>query len=228
MVLAILAAQKRCQGWAGIALSAAVLVKYFPIVIFPALWKRWDWRMPTAMIGVAALLCLPYWMTLNASSPGFLSQHLSAEGYAEGWGFHPIWFSRLLGLGTVSGKVYLMGVIVALGALGLRAFFQRERAEVQPKMILALGALYVFLSTPHYPWYFGFLVALSVIHLSVPVLVMTVLCCVLQVTRSEDGFSWTEPFALTYLVPLIIGIFMWLKDKSRKITLPTEAALDPE
>ena len=188
MVLAILAAQKRYQGWAGVALSAAVLVKYFPIVIFPAIWKRWDWRMPVAMIAFAVLLCLPYWMTLDASSLGFLYQHLSAEGYAEGWGFHPIWFSRLLGLGTISGEVYLMGAIAVLGVLGLRAFFQRERAEIQPKMILALGALYAFLSTPHYPWYFGFLVALSVIHLSVPVLVMTVLCCVLQVTRSDDGF----------------------------------------
>ena len=216
MVLAILAAQKRYQGWAGVALSAAVLVKYFPIVIFPAIWKRWDWRMPVAMVATAVLFCLPYWITLEASTIGFLSQHLNAEGYSEGWGFHPVWFSRLLGLGTVSGRVYLTGVVAVLGVMGLRALFRREPAEIQPKMILALGAVFVFLSTPHYPWYFGFLVALSVIHLSVPVLVMTVLCSVLQVTRSSDGFSWTEPFALTYLVPLLIWIFMWLKSYREK------------
>ena len=215
IVLAILAAEKRCQGWAGIALSAAVLVKYFPIVLFPALWKRWDWRMPAAMVVCAALFCLPYWSTLDASSPGFLSQHLDAEGYGEGWGFHPIWFSRLLGLGTVSGKVYLLGVVAVLGVLGMQAFFKRESAEIQPKMLVALGAMFVFLSTPHYPWYFGFLIALSVMHLNVPVLVMTVLCSVLQVTRSDGGFSWTEPFALTYLVPLVMWIFMWLKQKLR-------------
>ena len=110
--------------------------------------------------------------------------------------------SRLLGLGTVSGRVYLTGILAVLGVLGLQAFFKREPAEIQPKMLVALGAMFVFLSTPHYPWYFGFLIALSVMHLSVPVLVMTVLCSVLQVTRSDGGFSWTEPFALTYLVPL--------------------------
>ena len=216
MMLAIFAAQKRCQGWAGVALSAAVLVKYFPIAIFPAIWKRWDWRMPAAMVALAALLCFPYWITLDSSPPGFLSEHLDAEGYGEGWGFHPIWFSRLFGLGTVSGKVYLSMVAAILGVLGLRALFQRERSEIQPKMILVLGGMFVFLTTPHYPWYFGFLVALSVIHLSVPVLVMTVLCSVLQVTRKDDGISWTEPFVLTYLVPLAIWIVMWLKEKSQR------------
>ena len=213
MMLAILAAQKRCQGWAGVALSTAVLVKYFPIVILPAIWKRWDWRMPVAMVACAVLFCLPYWSTLDASSPGFLLQHLDAEGYGAGWGFHPIWFSRLLGLGTVSGRVYLSAAVAILGVLGLRAFFQREPVEIQPKMLVCLGAMFVILSTPHYPWYFGFLVALSVMHLSVPVLVMTVLCSVLQVTRSDDGFSWTEPFALTYLLPLMIWIVMWVREK---------------
>ena len=213
IVLAILAAEKRYQGWAGVALSTAVLVKYFPLVIFPAIWKRWDWRMPVAMVACAVLFCLPYWSTLDASSPGFLSQHLDAEGFREGWGFHPIWFSRMLGLGTVSGRVYLLGVIAVLGVLGMQAIFKREPAEIKPKMLVALGATFVFLSTPHYPWYFGFLVALSVMRLSVPVLVMTVLCAVLQVTRSDDGFSWTEPFALTYLVPAVIWIVMWLKGK---------------
>ena len=215
IVLAILAAQKRCQGWAGVALSTAVLIKYYPIVIFPAIWKRWSWRMPVAMIASALLLSLPYVITLDASSPGFLTQHLDAEGYGAGWGFHPIWFSRLLGLGTVSGSVYLLGVIVVLAALGFQALFKREPDEIQPKMLLGLGAMFVFLSTPHYPWYFGFLVALSVMHLNVPVLVMTVLCSVLQVTRSDGGFSWTEPFALTYLVPLVIWIVMWIKEKLR-------------
>ena len=201
IVLAILAAQKRCQGWAGVALSTAVLIKYYPIVVFPAIWKRWDWRMPAAMIACAALFCFPYWITLDASSSGFLAQHLDAEGYGVGWGFHPIWLSRLLGLGTVSGKLYLMGVIAVLGALGMRAIFRRDTDQIEPKTLLALGTAFVFLSTPHYPWYFGFLVALSVMHLSVPVLVMTVLCSVLQVTRSDGGLSWTEPFALTYWVP---------------------------
>ena len=215
ITLSILAAEKRYQGWAGVALSAAVLVKYFPIVIFPAIWKRWGWRMPAAMLVSAAVLCVPYWLTLDPSSHGFLSQHLDAEGYREGWGFHPIWFSRLLGLGTVSGRVYLLGVIAVLGALGMQALFRRESTEIQPKMLIALGAMFVFLSSPHYPWYFGFLVALLVMYQSVPVLVMTVLCSALQVTRSDDGFSWTEPFALTYLVPLVIWIVMWIKEKFR-------------
>ena len=136
IVLAILAAQKRCQGWAGVALSTAVLIKYYPIVIFPAIWKRWDWRMPVAMIVWAAILCLPYWITLDASPSGFLSQHLDAEGYGEGWGFHPIWLSRLLGLGTVSGKVYLLGVVAILAALGVKAFFNVNLRKSNPRCCL--------------------------------------------------------------------------------------------
>src|SRR5262249_22607468 len=45
LLLAFLAVERRSPVFAGIALGAGVLVKYFPIVAAPALYKRWDWRL---------------------------------------------------------------------------------------------------------------------------------------------------------------------------------------
>src|SRR5262249_54154290 len=60
LMLAFLAAQRRSPVLTGIALGASVLVKYIPVVTGPALYKRWDWRLPVAFIATIALLYLPY------------------------------------------------------------------------------------------------------------------------------------------------------------------------
>lgn len=216
MVWAIVAAEKKCQGWAGVALSAAVLVKYFPIAIFPAIWKRWDWRMPAAMIATAVVLYAPYVWTADAPVSGFLAKHLDAEGYGQGWGFHPVWFIRWVGLGLIPGGVYLAGAVAVLGLLGVWAFFARRADAIQPGSLMLLGGAFAYLSSPHYPWYLGFLVALSVMRPHVMVLTMTVFCTVLQVPRGDDGFSWTEPFALTYLLPVVIWLGVsWQRRRGR-------------
>ena len=45
LLLAFLAAERRSPILAGVALGACALVKYFPVVTGPALYKRWDWRL---------------------------------------------------------------------------------------------------------------------------------------------------------------------------------------
>jgi uncharacterized membrane protein len=59
LLLAFLAIERRSPILAGIALGAGVLVKYFPIVTGPALYKRWDWRLPIAFVATIAVLYLP-------------------------------------------------------------------------------------------------------------------------------------------------------------------------
>src|SRR5262249_34137861 len=60
LLMAFVAIERRSPILAGIALGAGVLVKYFPVVTGPALYRRWDWRLPTAFIATIAVLYLPY------------------------------------------------------------------------------------------------------------------------------------------------------------------------
>jgi len=62
----------------------------------------------------------------------------------------------------------------------------------------------VFLTSPHYPWYFGFLCALAVRIPHPALLVMTITCVTLQFPRLDGGFSWTHLYAMTFVLPLLV------------------------
>jgi len=59
LMLAFLAASRRAPLWTGVALAAATLVKFYPAVAGPALYRRWDWRMPVAFAVTLVLLYAP-------------------------------------------------------------------------------------------------------------------------------------------------------------------------
>src|SRR2546425_13300976 len=48
IALALLARRKNAELGTGVALASASLVKFFPGVLLPALYKRWSWKLPLA------------------------------------------------------------------------------------------------------------------------------------------------------------------------------------
>lgn len=181
LMLTIVAAVRGRQGLAGGLLAAAVLTKYFPIVLAPALWRRWGWRMPLAFVVTTAALYLPYVAGAGAGVLGFLGRHLDNEGYGAGYGFHIIWVLRDYGLWAPSGRQYVALAVMSLGALGLWALLRRRADDVRPEHLVMLAAAFTFLTSPHYAWYFGWLIPLLARHMSPAVLGFTLLA-VLQNT----------------------------------------------
>jgi hypothetical protein len=51
IALALLARRKRYETLTGFLLACATCVKLFPVVLFPALYERWSWKMPLAFVG---------------------------------------------------------------------------------------------------------------------------------------------------------------------------------
>src|SRR5690606_16799752 len=143
-------------------LAAATLVKVFPAVVLPAIWRRWDWRMPVACVATAAVLVLPYALGAGSGMLGFLGRHLDNEGYAAGWGFHLVWMLRDFDVADPSGRLYVAAAAAVLGMLALVALLRRDADTVVPEHLLLLAAAFVWLTSPHYPWYFAWLVALLV------------------------------------------------------------------
>src|SRR5215469_706407 len=86
VVLALWARKRQAPWLTGSALAAAALVKFFPAVLFPALYRRWDWKMPLAAAATIVIAYLPFIGAGNAVL-GFLPGYLREEGLQSGAGF---------------------------------------------------------------------------------------------------------------------------------------------
>jgi hypothetical protein len=171
VALALWAAAGKRSGVAALALAAATLVKFLPVVLLPVIWRKWDWRVPLVFIAVivAAYLC---YIGAGWKVFGFLSGY-AAEESGQG-GSRLFWLgtlSRLVGpLPAWSGPVYLGLAAVILSGLGAKIAFL-ENKSVGAALLLSTSLMIVL--TPHYPWYFAWLLVpccltpcLSVLYLS--------------------------------------------------------------
>jgi alpha-1,6-mannosyltransferase len=157
LLLAFLAVERRSPLLAGVALGAGVLVKYFHIVTAPALYKRWDWRLPIAFLATAAVLYLPY-VSAGAKVFGFLGEYLSEEGFDEGSGIF-LWqlVSAIVPLPEQAFVFYLGIAAIIMAVLAVGVLMRAEPgADLAGAMLLATA--FLILLSPHYPWYFAWLV----------------------------------------------------------------------
>ena len=150
----------------GLALAGGVLVKLYPAALFPALWRHWDWRMP-ALFGVAiAAAYLPF-AGAGAHVFGFLPGYAAEEGFAGGAGFY--WWNlarSVLPLGGVSTLPYIVITAGLLAALAVhvafwRVVFRRRGPGADMDGAALLAASFTVLLTPHYPWYFCWLLVFA-------------------------------------------------------------------
>jgi hypothetical protein len=161
-------------GWlTGLALAAATLVKFYPVVLFPALWRRRDWRMPLAFTGAVVLAYLPFlaagWHVL-----GFLPQYLAEEGFAGGGGFY-LW-SLLRSVPPLRGlpdALYPAIAGVLMAALAIRVAFRRTGPDAEIGGAVLLAATFTLLVSPHYAWYFAWLVPFACLVPSLSLLWLT-------------------------------------------------------
>ena len=173
LMLALVAADRRSPVLAGIALGAGALVKYFPVVAGPSLYQRWDWRLPVAFVATVAVLYLPY---LGAGTKvfGFLGQYIAEERIDQGSGIF-LWLllGSVLPLPANALSYYLPAAALIMIALAL-ALVLRERkpgADLWGAMMLAVTFLVLF--SPHYAWYFAWLVPFLCFYPSAAVLYLT-------------------------------------------------------
>jgi alpha-1,6-mannosyltransferase len=139
-----------------IVVTIGALAKPFALLALPALWRPWDWRMPTAVVAAAALCYLPY-LTVGSGVFGFLtSGYLAEEHLRTGDDIWPLEIWRLV-FGTHSGDyvVYLVLAAIILSVLTLTTAFRRQRSpETTLADINRLLLTFLLLLSPAYPWYF--------------------------------------------------------------------------
>jgi hypothetical protein len=197
----------------GVLLGAAIAVKFLPLVVTPAFWRRWDWRMPTAAF--ITLLALYSWYSNSGWQVlGFVPGYLAEEGISRGSG---IWL--LAGLGRLA-SITVFGYLAcaAAGLLALAAYLAlRPRLSAGPANDIArvsrdaaiLGATTVIALSPHYAWYYPWLALLCCIYPLRSVIYLSVAGLLLYVNPLNEHFLWP---CLVYIPAIALAV----RDLSRR------------
>lgn len=186
MTLAMLAAVRDRRVLAGIALAAGTLIKPFVVLVAPPLWWRWDWRLPVAFVATAIVCYLPY-LSAGTGVLGYLGGgYQDEQGYADGKGFFLIALLRWLDLPAPGGLAFAVFAGVVLAAIALAIAFRAKPRESDPALFLPLAAASLLLISPHYPWYFAFLLPLLARAPYAPLIYVTLAAFVLYLPPIKD------------------------------------------
>jgi len=163
IALALLAVCGGRRNWGAAALAAAVLTKFLPVILLPALWRRWDWKFAAIFMAIIAVLYAPY-LGVGKAVLGFLGGYGAQEGIDSGQGIFLLSiFGQLFTLPADASKIYLLILAMALLAFAVVMVFgaaptTREAAtRAIARRSLLLGCVLMVGLSPHYAWYYCWL-----------------------------------------------------------------------
>jgi alpha-1,6-mannosyltransferase len=214
LLLAFLAIERRSPILAGVALGAGVLVKYFPVVTGPALYKRWDWRLPIAFVATIAVLYLPY-IGVGAKVFGFLGSYLSEEGLDRGSGVF-LWqlIGAIVPLPQQAFSFYVAAAAMVMAALALFVVMRARRPDADLAGAMLLAVAFTILVSPHYAWYFAWLVPFLCFYPVIGVIYLTCACSYLYFAHWPPTLSEGLPI---YMPCILILITEFVLRRRRKV-----------
>jgi hypothetical protein len=183
IALALLARYRKQSILTGLCLGVAILLKFYPLVLLPALYRRGDFKMPAAVAAVIALGYAAY-SSVGLLVFGFLSGYVQEEGVATGTRYFLLELAqRIPGLHDLSTTAYFLfcaavfTVIVRWcwrvagqrGSDNLNHFGSDGDAAFLPPAF-ALASVLMFLFSPHYAWYILWLVPFFALMPNLPIL----------------------------------------------------------
>lgn len=174
------AVRRRRPGLAGFFLAGATLTKFYPAVLMPASYRRWDWKMPAVFLLAAVIAYLPF-ISAGSQIMGFLPGYAGQEGFdAAGAGFYLLGLLRYVPtLEHLSTRGYEIGAIIVLAALSAGFAFRRDRDGPPYALAAVSAAVFMLLLSPHYPWYFSWLIVFACFVRSFALLWLTNACLLL-------------------------------------------------
>lgn len=216
VALALLAHRTGRESLTGALLACGVLVKLFPLVLFPAFYRRRSWRMPLAFCAALVLGYLPYLSVGARRVLGYLPGYAQEEGLQSGARFFLLQLARgLFGEARVPRAAYIVFASLVLGALAawclLRARESNGRDYVRRAALLATA--FTVLLSPHYSWYFVWLVPfLCFVHAKylVSLMCLTAASFMLYVTWLGDSpaqMLWLN--SCIYLPPALLLLILY-------------------
>jgi hypothetical protein len=211
--LALLARRRHWDTATGIALGLATLAKLFPIVLFPALYKRWGWKMPVALVVTIVAGYLPYISVGPLGVLGFIPGYAQERGLISGEQFFVLGLvDRLLGV-KLPNAIFLFFVGAVLLGLALWSVFKREHDDLgYLKRSLVLGTAFMVLFAPHFPWYVAWLILFLCFVPTPAILYLTLSSFLLYLTWLGDAPDQVLKIKVAIYVPALVlaALMVWL------------------
>ena len=175
LALALLARHRNGEIATGLALASATLVKFFPGVLLPTLYKRWNWRLPLVFATAIVVAYLPYLGVGPRGALGFLFGYARERGMESGEQFFLLSAIRRIPLGfhipTAAFVVFAIAVLSCLAVWILRRKTQGDENYIANA--LKIASTFTVLVAPHFPWYFAWLIPFLCFIPSIPILCLT-------------------------------------------------------
>jgi alpha-1,6-mannosyltransferase len=218
----LLVHSRRIAGAVAVALAA--LVKPYAVVVLPAFWRPWDWRVPAAAIAAAILCYLPY-AGAGSGVLGFVttSGYLSEEGFTDGSGYWLVAMVRAA-VGNIPGLTitYLLFGVTAMGSLALRAISRED--QTPQEMLSHISTLLMaalFILSPNYSWYMLAVVPFIVLGGGAPAWAMTLGAILLYKPAILPGHDLAWKTIAT--LPFVTAVAMRLLPNASAILRPWSA-----
>jgi alpha-1,6-mannosyltransferase len=218
LAVALLLRARRWDAWVGAGLGAAVLVKFLPAAMAPALWRPHGkhgaaWRTPLVAIAVIVALYLLY-IDVGRHVLGSLVFYLHDEDLAQGTG---IWL--LAGVGLLvpvtprMADVYGAVALACLAALAAWIAFRPRPPAGQAADVrrvcgdaALLAAAMTVAIGPHYPWYFVWIALPCCVCARWSIIWLAVAPVLLYINPGDERFFWP---CLVYLPAAALAAREW-------------------
>jgi len=222
IALALLARRKNAEVATGVALACATLGKIFPIVLLPALNKRWNLKIPLVVAITIVLGYIPYLSVGPRGALVFLLGLGPERGIESGEQFFLLSAIRRLPWGDhVPTAVYVGFAILILGTLAVWMLRkQKSGDENYLANALVLASTFTVLVTPHFSWYYAWLIPFLCFVTSVPVFYLSVSSFFLYLTwiywSDAQVFKIKALIFVPFFLLLILGIWFRRKGFNRR------------
>ncbi len=187
------------DGWTGAALGLAALVKLYPVVLFPALYRRWNWKMPVAM---AATIVVGTCRTFVPGKGAGISAGIhEREGLANGQRFFLLVAARrLFHAPELPVAAFAAVAALTLVVFAVWALWGPERAPASfLAPAFAMAAAFTLLLSPQYTWYFSWLIPFVCFVPFFPIVFFTASAFYMNQTPLQDpgGLRWAVSLSFT-------------------------------
>ena len=214
IALALLARYRKQAALTGLFLGIAVMIKFYPLVLLPALWRRGDWKMPAIVAGVVAFGYACY-AGVGTLVFGFAKGYAKEEGLETGARYFLLDLAKTMpGMHQLPTAVFYGVCVLVFGGLMVWAWqvaCQSGSAEdgfLGPATGLGLALMLLF--SPHYAWYVIWLVPFFTVLPNLPL--MTYLLGFFYGFTTELADPGPKMFLLNkYLYGAVLAAFVvWL------------------
>src|SRR6266581_7860218 len=228
IALALLARRRDAEIASGLSLAGATLTKLFPIVLLPALYQRRRWKMVLAFALMIMIGYMPYLGVGPRGALGFLFGYAKERGIESGEQFFLLSLIRRLSRGF---HVPTYGfVVVAVVVATVLAFWMVRRQDggetIYVRHSFIIASMFTTLLSPHFAWYYTWLVPFLCFIPSVPVFYLTLSSFLLYLT----WIYWTDDqvFMVKALIFIpflfLLAITFWRRRRFALVLAKTEPA----